>query len=157
MGAGKSFWANFLAKKLGFNFFDSDSIICKELASSSVAECFEKKGEMRFRAAEASFIRNYKFPQNSIIALGGGLPCFNNNMYIIKERGVSIYIKPSVETIYNNLIKDYMGKGCEYRPLFKKIAKDCNMDRGKIISSLEKHIRQREQFYLQADLIAELD
>ncbi|MEI7670206.1 MAG: shikimate kinase, partial [Pseudomonadota bacterium] len=88
MGAGKSFLGAALAKHLAFNFIDLDKYI-EEKEQTSIADLFFNIGEINFRNKESYYLKNILLAENTIVALGGGTPCFNNNIQYIKETGIS--------------------------------------------------------------------
>jgi shikimate kinase len=51
----------------------------------SIEEIFATQGEAFFRSKETAILESYIFPQKAIVALGGGTPCFNNNMALLKQ------------------------------------------------------------------------
>ena len=58
MGSGKTSCGSILAKKIGFNFIDTDSIIEKE-KNLKINEIFDKFGEYYFRFLEEKVIYLY--------------------------------------------------------------------------------------------------
>ena len=143
MGSGKSTVGKKLAAKLDFNFVDVDSFIEQEY-KISINDFFKKYGEEKFRDIEHLALLEIIENDNLIISTGGGLPCFNNNMQIIKENGVSIYLKLNVNGLYSRLVNSK-----KKRPLIQGMAED---DLKKFI---EKQLSEREQYYLQSDFIVE--
>lgn len=113
MGAGKSFLGQQLAKDLGYNFVDLDVIIEKKEASS-ITTIFEKKGEAYFRKLEQQCLWETALLSNTIIALGGGTPCFENNMDWIKHNGISFFLDVSLEVLVQRLSNE-----TQKRPLLK--------------------------------------
>ena len=89
MGAGKTTITKLLADELHLPFYDTDQEIEKK-QNRSVSEIFKKDGELYFRILETQLLNNIN--QNSIIACGGGLPIYNNNMGLINSKGISIYL-----------------------------------------------------------------
>ncbi|HIF14924.1 MAG TPA: shikimate kinase, partial [Bacteroidetes bacterium] len=90
MGSGKTTIGKQLAKKLNYNFIDLDQYIEKAL-NTSVSSIFSDKGEPYFRDIETSYLKKALELKNSVISLGGGTPCFNNNMDIINVHSKSIF------------------------------------------------------------------
>jgi len=100
MGAGKTTITKLLADELHLPFYDTDQEIEKN-QKRSVSEIFKKDGELYFRMLETELLNNIN--QNSIIACGGGLPIYNNNMGLINSKGISIYLKASNNCLFNRL------------------------------------------------------
>ena len=100
MGAGKTTITKLLAEELHLPFYDTDQEIEKN-QKRSVSEIFKKDGELYFRMLETELLNSIN--QNSIIACGGGLPIYNNNMGLINSKGISIYLKASNNCLFNRL------------------------------------------------------
>jgi shikimate kinase len=104
MGCGKSTIANKLSKNIEIPFVDLDKKI-EEKVNLSINDIFEKHGEIYFRKLEHEvFIELLNSPDNLIIGLGGGTPCYANNHELLKgDNVVSVYLKASIETLFNRL------------------------------------------------------
>lgn len=94
MGCGKSTLGKKLARKAGYDFLDSDSEI-EKATKLSVSEIFEQYGESYFRDLESDFLDTIKGKSRIVLSTGGGMPCYNDNMFKIKEFGASFYLKLS--------------------------------------------------------------
>src|SRR3970282_2462781 len=101
MGCGKSTIANKLSKIIEIPFVDLDKKI-EEKTNLSINAIFEKHGEIYFRKLEHEvFVELLNSPDNLIIGLGGGTPCYANNTELLKgDNIVSIYLQASVETLF---------------------------------------------------------
>ena len=104
MGCGKSTIANKLSKNIGISFVDLDKKI-EEKVNLTINAIFEKHGEIYFRKLEHEvFIELLNSPEQLIIGLGGGTPCYANNHELLKaDNVVSIYLKASIETLFKRL------------------------------------------------------
>lgn len=107
MGCGKSTIANKLSISTRIPFVDLDKSI-EEKANLSINAIFEKQGEIYFRKLEHEvFIELLNSPQEMIIGLGGGTPCYaNNHELLISENVVSFYLKASIETLFKRLVSN---------------------------------------------------
>lgn len=144
MGAGKSKVAKILSKQLKIESIDTDSLIEKR-EKMGVGEIFQKKGETHFRVLENEILNELNnHPKQIIIATGGGLPCFNNNMDLILEMGQSFYLQASNEVLVNRLLQSK-----KERPLIKQ------MDEENLLSYLIELTLKREQFYNRANYIVD--
>src|SRR5690606_28313689 len=95
MGSGNSTVAVKLASTLHFQHIDLDQLI-ESHENLSVTEIFSLKGEIYFRKLESHLLNSVLSRQtNFVLALGGGTPCYGNNLDAIKNGGVSIYLKGS--------------------------------------------------------------
>jgi shikimate kinase len=94
-GSGKSTLGRALLQLLPqYQFIDTDTEIEKRLGKT-VPSIFEEDGEASFRLKEQEVIRDLLFSEAPlIVATGGGLPCFHQNMDFINEKAISIYINP---------------------------------------------------------------
>lgn len=140
MGCGKSTIAQNLSKITNIPFMDLDNCIEKK-ANLSINEIFEQFGEIHFRKLEHEMLLELlQSSQNSIIGLGGGTPCYANNHELLKRDDVtSIYLKASIDTLYNRLIYNK-----SKRPLI------ANMDEDEMREFIAKHLFDRSYYYHHA-------
>lgn len=102
MGVGKTSIGRRLAKKLNVEFIDSDHEV--ELASKcSVADIFEIYGEEAFRDVERRVIKRLLSEKPHVLATGGGAFADAQTREIIKEGGISIWLKADTETLFPRL------------------------------------------------------
>jgi shikimate kinase len=100
MGCGKSTIGPLLSSSLSLPFTDTDAEIEKE-NQLTITELFKKDGELLFRTLETELL--HKLTTAQIVACGGGLPIFNNNMDYITKNGRSIYLKASADFLFMRL------------------------------------------------------
>ncbi len=141
MGSGKSHWGKIWAAQYKLGFIDMDEEI-EMIERKSVTEIFESKGEDYFREVEAKLLRTYTELESTIIACGGGTPCFHDNMQWMNDHGLTIYLTSTPEDILRRLIK-----GQQQRPLIKKL------NQAELLFFIEKKLKEREPFYSQANII----
>jgi shikimate kinase len=102
MGVGKSTIGKKLAEKLRYDFFDLDDLF-ESRYKISIKAFFDKYGEKLFRKLENKLlIETFTF-KNSIIATGGGTPCFYNSIDDINRHGISIYLHLPTAAIVKRL------------------------------------------------------
>ena len=101
-GSGKSSVGKKLAKNLSYNFLDTDRII-EKTTSLSIDETISTKGEKEFRSIETQVLSKIDFSQNNVISTGGGLPTEKDNIRIMKNNGSIIWLRASIDSIYNRL------------------------------------------------------
>ena len=101
-GSGKSSVGKKLAKNLNYNFLDTDRII-EKTTSLSIDETISTKGEKEFRSIETQVLSKIDFSQNNVISTGGGLPTEKDNIRIMKNNGSIIWLKASIDSIYDRL------------------------------------------------------
>jgi len=138
MGCGKSTIGNKLAKTLNWSFYDLDKII-ENKYNNSIYNLFNLLGEDEFREIEFEALKELKPKNNSIISTGGGSPCFNENLVFMKEHGLTIYIKQSIDVLCDRLF--FSGNK---RPLLNY------QDKNSLKTNIENILKQRECYYNQA-------
>ncbi|HYJ64340.1 MAG TPA: shikimate kinase [Parafilimonas sp.] len=116
MGSGKSFWADKLGRILNIPFFHLDDEI-ERAEQKTIAEIFDEKGEDYFRQKETEILKSFSDKNNFILSVGGGTPCFNNNMDWMNENGITIWIDEPIEIIKKRLLKEK-----SHRPLIANVA-----------------------------------
>ena len=104
MGCGKSTIANKLSGMISIPYIDLDEYIEKK-TNLTIKQIFENHGEIHFRKLEhIYFVELLNTSEEIIIGLGGGTPCYANNHELLKREDVtSIYLKASIDTLFNRL------------------------------------------------------
>ena len=98
MGCGKSTLGPLLAKQFDLPFLDIDALI-EQREGRSISQIFSEQGELHFRQLEQQEINELPdVPQ--IVACGGGLPCFEDNLLRLKLKGLVIYLEAAPEVLY---------------------------------------------------------
>jgi len=134
MGSGKTTVGRILAKKLGYEFFDTDKYIEKK-EGMTITEIFAQKGEPWFRNLELQVAREISESENKVIGTGGGMVKNDEIMRLLKAGGIVVYLKASAGKIAYNLRND------NSRPLL------AGEDKFAKIKSL---LAQREHLYIKA-------
>jgi shikimate kinase len=143
MGSGKTTLGKQLAKKLNLQFIDMDMFI-ENRYHKSITAIFEEKGEAAFREIERKALQEILNFENVVISTGGGMPCFFNNMDLMNQSGITIYLKVSVDELAERLKKSK-----QKRPLIK------NKDPEEIKNYIAANLEKRELFYNRATFIFE--
>ena len=108
MGSGKSLIGNDLAKKIKFDYLDLDDFI-EIQEKKSISKIFKDHGEIYFRKKESLYLNEVvTAKKNTVISLGGGTPCFGNNLdTILQNKNVeSVYLQTSLDELTNRLFKE---------------------------------------------------
>jgi shikimate kinase len=147
MGSGKSTIARLLSESWGISYSDLDEIIEKK-TNQTVKNIFETKGEIYFRKIEHEIFRDLmNNSEEMILSLGGGTPCYANNHEFLNGEGVlSIYLKASIDTLYNRLKSEK-----DKRPLV------ANESEEELREFIAKHLFDRSYYYNQAALKIDVD
>lgn len=142
MASGKSTIGRLLAEKMNLNFIDLDVYI-EEKEQLSVEDIFKIKGEIYFRRQEHYYLKELLASKsNFVLALGGGTPCYANNMELIKKSSNthSIYIQLKVVSLVERLLQEK-----STRPLV------ANINDNDITEFIAKHLFERSYYYNQAE------
>ncbi len=98
MGTGKSTVGRKLAHLLGTGFIDADEAI-EAAAQRSISEIFASHGETYFRDGERRVIARLMAERHGVIATGGGAFVDAETRALILERGVTVWIRATVDTL----------------------------------------------------------
>ena len=98
MGTGKTEVGRELSRILGWRLIDVDDEIVKT-QKMSINEIFGKFGEPAFRDMETDMIRKVSRNKNVIISTGGGTVLRQQNMDILREKGIIICLSAPPETV----------------------------------------------------------
>lgn len=147
MGCGKSSIGEFLNNKYSLNYCDLDSYI-ENHEDQTIADIFKTNGEIYFRKIEHQYLNDILDKNKvDVLALGGGTPCYANNMELIRKyKAKSIYLKLSLEILTERL---FLQKS--KRPLIKDIT-----SRKQMKDFIRKHLFEREFYYRQADEVVDV-
>lgn len=140
MGCGKSTIAQKLSGMVSIPYVDLDEYIEKN-EKMSIKKIFEDHGEIYFRKLEHTyFVELLNSPKQIIIGLGGGTPCYaNNHELLIGDDVTSIYLKASIDTLFNRLVSNK-----SKRPLIADKSEE------EMREFIAKHLFDRSFYYNQA-------
>lgn len=169
-GAGKTYWAEHLSEAYKLDYIDMDDEIEDE-EDMSITEIFDKHGEDWFREREKKILHeiiNTQIPNSqsqiptiarheetqspipqsqfpiTIVATGGGTPCFFDNMQQMKQHGTVIYLRAKPETLISRIM-DEIGK----RPLLA--------EQTELVEYAQELLDARKQIYEQAHHILDTE
>jgi len=143
MGSGKSTTGRKIATSLHWSFIDTDRLI-EEHNGLSVAELFTLHGEQYFREAEKQALKTASARSRTVVACGGGTPCTEENISLMKETGVILYLKLPVDILVSRLEKSNTRR----RLLMKNGGTDLRV-------RVQELLAKRTGWYEQADIIAD--
>lgn len=142
MASGKSLIGRELAKVLKMDYLDLDDFIEKN-EGKSIEKIFLEKGEIFFRKIENSYLQALISSKNNLVlSLGGGTPCFTNNLELLKNNKeiTTFFLNVPVIELAKRLMSDK-----ENRPLVKYVSNETDM-----LEFVGKHLFERLPFYNQA-------
>ena len=142
-GAGKTTLGEALSISLNLPFIDTDEEIVK-ITSLSIPEIFRLEGEIKFRSYESGVIRQLVDFPKSVIALGGGAPCYDNQIELLLEMGTVVYLDVSIDVLTKRL-----GQITNTRPLYTKLSSN------QIVEKTKTLMKQRTFFFCKADFIVD--
>ena len=154
MGAGKSSVAREMSSMLNLNVFEMDDIL-EARFGKSIAEIFSTEGAEVFRNAETELLKEITFDPTIgsrmtdvyqeamgiekanpfIVSCGGGVPLRAENVEIMKDNGVVIWLSAEAETIAERL------SGANDRPL---------LPGDKDVDSIREMLQLRTPYYQSA-------
>lgn len=143
MSSGKSYLGAIAAQALNVSFYDLDEII-EEKYNKSIKDIFIENGEDYFRQIEHETLVALNIHKDSIIATGGGTPCFHDNMNFMSSKGKIVYLQVSINELFNRLKLD------KNRPLLQN-------DSNNLYTLIDGQLNIREPIYLQSDYLISLD
>ena len=141
MGSGKTTIGKKLANYLKYEFIDLDKLI-ESKAGMSIVNYFELHGEGAFRELERDTLQKTEFPENVIIATGGGAPCFGDNMEWMNKNGLVAYLSLTPKALASRLEHSKTD-----RPLIRHLKGD------ELIDFISSKLHDREVFYNQAKYV----
>jgi shikimate kinase len=105
MGTGKSSVGRELARRWGFRFLDTDTII-RNQCGKSISEIFSVFGEPYFRDQEFVTLSRLLHCRCSVIATGGGIVIQARNVALLAKLGVTIWLKADQATIFERVSRN---------------------------------------------------
>ena len=102
MGSGKTAVGTALAARLGVPFRDTDEALVVA-ARMSIAEIFERDGEVFFRARETEVLGRLLEEGPGVVSTGGGAFLRAGNREVIGRHGVSVWLKADAELLWSRV------------------------------------------------------
>jgi shikimate kinase len=143
--SGKSTLGRNLAKELNYEFLDLDRKI-EVTEGKKIEEIFRLEGEDYFRKVESDQLKKIPVDSRLVVALGGGTPCFFDNMDYIKANGVSVFLDVSPDKLEERIRTSRRNN----RPMFKLENED-------LLGTLTKTYNERIETFKTASIIIEGD
>jgi shikimate kinase len=138
MGSGKSTIGKQLAKKINHQFIDFDELV-EEQSGKKISEIFKDEGQQAFRNIETEILKNISGFKDTVVSTGGGTPCFYDNMKLMNETGITVYIRMPAGSLFHRLAQSKTK-----RPLI------AGLTDLKLMDFIMDTLAEREHFYMQA-------
>jgi shikimate kinase len=139
MAAGKTTLGKLLATQLAYSFIDSDDVI-ERMEGKSVAKIIQEHSWDYFRQKESDWLSLVSAESSFVCAVGGGLPCHNNNLEALLKIGLVIYLECSPTVLYARLLDQKHD-----RPLISAVPNE------ELVETITNLLNEREIFYQKAD------
>lgn len=141
-GSGKTTLAKRLAKVLNLHVVDTDKRV-EQMVGATISDIFFYEGEEYFRLSEREVVEALVAEERDmIVATGGGLPTWGDNMERLNECGTTIYLRRSPEQILSRLT----AFGREKRPMFRGKSDE------ELMEFMHTQMAVREPYYSKATI-----
>ena len=142
MGCGKSTIARQIARRTGMRCIDTDSEV-EQREGASIVDIFRYNDEEYFRRAERAVLEDIVAAGgDAVVATGGGLPVWGDNMEYMNRCGRTVYIRRTAEQIASRL-SPY---GRMKRPKLR------GLDDDELVEYMRRGIAERREVYEQSML-----
>ena len=131
MGAGKTTLGKAFARAMGLTFVDLDWYI-EERFHKTIRQIFVERGEDGFRELE----------KRMVISVGGGTPCFFDNMDYMNETGKTVFLDVDIQVLFRRL-----RVARQQRPLLAEKTDE------ELMTFICEAIEKRLSFYSQAKYV----
>ena len=140
MASGKSTIGKHLSELQNHPFLDTDLLI-EEKIQQNLKDFMLESGEISFRLLEREVLKEViDSQQKSVVATGGGLPCFEENTKLLIENGILVFIDTPEEVLFDRLLND------DSRPLIE------NLNETELKKYISVKLAERRPFYEQASI-----
>ena len=95
---GKSTIGYWLSKKIGYPLLDTDKYL-EEKENRIISDIFSNEGEEYFRNLETKYLKELSEKEGIIISTGGGAVKKKENIDILKENGIVVFLNRTIDDI----------------------------------------------------------
>jgi shikimate kinase len=141
IGCGKSTVGQALARRLDFEFVDTDRLI-EVQAGRSIPEIFAQEGEAAFRARERAVVESLAARERLVIATGGGVGAQPDLLESLKRHALVVWLWASPETLWERCRQQ------THRPLLQVPDP---------LARIRELLAAREPVYRRADLLINIE
>lgn len=146
---GKTSVGEALARILHRAFVDLDQVLAAE-AGRSIAEIVAEEGWPGFRRREKELVARYGVRPGQVLAPGGGAVLDPENVAVLRENGLVIWLTAPPATLRARLILDQPGR--EFRPSLTGVDPGAEMER--VLAEREPLYRAAAHFVLDTTGLA---
>ena len=105
MGSGKSSLGRLVARELGFQFIDTDTLVV-ERAGFDIPTIFGLHGEEHFRDLEAAVLRSLTHLNRCVVSTGGGAVLREENRDVLRQIGFVVLLAASEEVLFDRVARN---------------------------------------------------
>lgn len=138
MGAGKTAVGRALARRYGLEHIDLDWRI-EQRFHQKISDMFATIGEEGFRRRERNMLQEVIGMENVVVSVGGGTPCFFDNMEQMNVAGQTIYLQCTVDVLVERIMRSQ-----NKRPIVADKTQE------ELTQFVAEHLAEREPIYLKA-------
>jgi shikimate kinase len=135
---GKTTVGLLLARKLGRDFVDLDAALEQEMGRA-ITDLVAEHGWPEFRRREKEIVARYGLPLGRVLATGGGVVLDPENVRILRENGVVVWLQAGPGLIRERLSRDRVQE--DQRP---------SLTGSGTLDEVEEVLRTREPLYKAA-------
>lgn len=143
MASGKSTIGPILANTIGWDFLDLDKVI-EEKTSKKIVDIFREEGEKFFRELETKTLTEITVLNKYVISLGGGTIENEENLKMIINNGILVYLETSPQAAFKRL------RFKRDRPAL--LFDDHEPTKEEFINRINTILSRRLKYYNQADI-----
>jgi len=141
MASGKTTIGKYLAEAMNLQYIDMDFFM-ENRYRKTISQIFADRGEEGFREIERRTLHEIAAFEDVVIATGGGTPCFFDNINVMNEAGLTVYLKASAKELAIRL-----RNANRNRPLVKGKSFE------ELCQFIENHLQERSTFYEKSTII----
>ncbi len=123
MGTGKTTNGRRVARKIGYEFVDTDLLIEKR-EQRTIPQIFEQNGENYFRKLEHNTIRRVHQYKKAVISTGGGTILNPKNLELLKKHGTVFLLENTTENLIYRLENAYVKRPLLMKENWQSIVRD---------------------------------
>ena len=141
MGSGKTTVGRVLARQYGIEHIDLDWRI-EQRFHTKISDMFAEIGEDGFRRRERNMLQEIMCMEDVVVSVGGGTPCFFDNMEQMNSAGYTIYLQCNIDVLVERIMRSQAK-----RPIV------ANKTKEELEVFVAEHLAEREKFYLKAQYV----